>query len=500
MKGARILLSVVLGLTARLVLAQGYGGPVNFQGLEHVQLHSAAARGMAGVYSLRQPDLGSMFNQPAALGPLTSLAVSAGGLRRAERLEQEQNYAPVRYYPNLSLLLESLSFKIPDPNPEVPGFTPADTVQRPYDRIGPNWSRTDHGYKPLHLLVASPILRGGFKLVAGLGAVTYADLDYYYQNNNVLSPSILSQRPFPTLRPTDDNPLAVDWYQTVRSREGAVYAYGASLVGWVEKLHLSVGVSAAVLRGTSDDLERDLGRGKLTFFSNAFRADSVYWWVQRTGTSKFRGYDVTVGTALVAKHVGLGVSVKPPSEIRREYSGRIQTPGAGILRGADLFAGELAAGNRSVEKEDRLKLPWRGAVTMSLAPKQWLTLGFEYEFRPYGSARYVDPQGAESRPWLGSSPFRAGFEWSPRPWLSLRGGMRNEAEVFEPEGNHLPGEPVVYTAYSAGVGLRWANWRLDLAVESWERKYEDIWSSAISKNRQRVLAVLGQLSYAMGGW
>ncbi|MBC7185548.1 MAG: hypothetical protein H5U38_00790 [Calditrichaeota bacterium] len=488
MKELKVLPALILVLVARLALAQGYGGELTFQGMEHYQLHSAASRAMGGVTVAAQ-DVASMFNNPAMLAGIAGVGVSVAGAAFAHRQEQEQNYAPVRYYANLSLLLEGLTSGIPDPNPELPGFTPADTVQRPYDNIGPNWSRSSNGQYPLHLLAAVPFRVSEVQFTAGLGAVQYADLDHFYQHNNVLSPSILSQRPLPTMRPSDDNPLVVDWYQTVRSRRGSIWGYGFALAAQVQKLHSSFGVSGLLLRGESDDEEQYVGRGRLTFFANAFRADSVGWRLRKSGTSRFNGQELAVSWLLSGTHASLGLTVRPPAEIKREMSADVESVGLNEVNNASLVTGPPAGG------KDRLKLPWRGTAGLAITPKEWLTLGFEYELRPYKSARFVDSIGKESSPWLSSSPFRVGVELRASPWLALRAGMRNEAEVFEPEGNQLPGEPVTYSVYSCGASVTFRGVRMDLAVENALMKYQDIWSSAISKNSERRWIALGQLAY-----
>jgi hypothetical protein len=73
--------------------------------------------------------------------------------------------------------------------------------------------------------------------------------------------------------------------------------------------------------------------------------------------------------------------------------------------------------------------------------------------------------------------------------------MRGEAEVFEPEGNHIEGEPVTYTVYSAGVGVSFSGLCLDVAYENSSIKYQDIWASVISKNSERRQKIVAQLTY-----
>jgi opacity protein-like surface antigen len=470
-------------LFAGQMFAQGYGGVLTFQGLDHYALHSAGTRAAGGITIGVQQDIGSMFQNPATLTSIEAMNVSLGGMYWSSDIEQEQNYAPVRYYSNLSLLLEGLTAGIPDPDTSLVGFSPQDSVQRPYDQIGPDWSRSADNKIPLQLLLAVPASLGQVKIVTGIGAVKYSDLNHYYQHNNVLSPSILSQRPLPTLRPTDDNPLAVDWSQTIRSREGGINGYGMALAASVEKYNLSIGFSGLVLDGSSDDFEQQVSRGRLTFYSNAFRADSVHSIITKTGTSDFSGQEFTLSSIISGRYVSAGFSVKFPSTITRAYNMEIRTDTTGTVSVSTLAG------------KDKMELPWRGTIGLALTPGKNLTIGLEYEFHPYASASYIDTDGTESTPWLSSSLFRAGLVYQTASWLTLRGGMRGQAEVFEAEGNYIDDEPVVYTVYSAGLGLFYSNLRLDLTYEYSQMKYQDIWASAISKNSDQRHMIIGQISY-----
>lgn len=463
--------------------AQGYGGDLTFQGLDRQLLHSAAGRAMGGVSLGAGQEIGVMFQNPAALQSLTGIQLTLGGQMSTQDRSQEQNYAPVRYYPNLSLLLEGLSSQIPEPDTTIPGFTAQDSVQRQFDNIGPNWSRDADQQRPLQALLAIPFSLGNVKIVAGGGAVRYADLGHYYQNNNVLSPGILAQRPLPTLRPTDDNPVEVEWTQSIRSRTGSIRGYGIALAGSVK--NLTLGFSGMILEGNSDDYEQEVARGNLTFFSNAFRLDSVHSRIIKTGTSDYSGSELTLSSLVRGRHASLGFSVKLPATITRSYTMQVSTDTTG------------AAAVSTVEGEDKMKLPWRGAIELSLAPRENFTVGIAYEYRPYESAEYVDPDGVETSPWRSASLFRVGAAYRIAPWLTLRGGMRGDAEVFEPEGNQIIGDPVAYTIYSSGVGIGFAGVQLNLTYEYSNIKYQDTWASAISKNSERRQAVMTQVSYQL---
>ena len=467
------------------VFAQGYGGALTFQGVEHAMMYSAAGRAMGGVSVAVKQDIGLMFQNPATLQSIQGIQISLGGQTSSSDLEQEQNYAPVRYYSNLSLLLEGLTVYIPDPDTSLVGFTAMDTVQRPYDDIEPNWSKSNDQSLPLQALLAAPLSLGNFKVVAGIGAVRYADLEHYYQNNNVLSPGILSQRPLPTLRPTDDNPIEVDWLQTARSREGSIRGYGFALAGGMKKYNLSLGFSGMILDGSSDDFEQEVARGDLTFFSNAFRIDSVYSIVTSTGTSNYSGQEFTLSSIVSGRYVSLGLSVKLPTTITRSYTMQVSTDTTGT------------PSLSTIQGEDKLKLPWRGTIGLSLTPKENLTVGLEYDYRPYESVKYIDSDGAETTPWISAPLFRVGAEYRIAPWLALRGGMRGEAEVFEAEGNQIEGDPVAYTIYSAGIGGTFSGLSLNVAYEYSNMKYADTWASAISKNSNQRHTIIAQLLYQL---
>ncbi len=463
--------------------AQGYGGPLSFHGVNKVTLHSAGSRGMGGITIGIPGDVGLMFHNPASLHAIQGIRVSIGGSQRFSDQQQIQHYAPVRYYPNLSLLLEGLTDQIPDPDPSRFGFTPMDTVQRPFDEIGPNWSRSSNKNVPVQAMLAAPFSVGDFRLVAGIGVVEYADLNHYFQNNNVLTPSVLSQRPLPLPRPTDNNPVVADWSQSIRSREGSIHGYGFAFAAAGSESPVSFGISGLLIRGSTDDFESRIGRGRLTFFSNAFRLDSTYSRITKTGASDYSGAEFTFSAIVSGRYASLGLAATLPATITRKFSERIETD----VTGTPTIS--------TVDGEDKLELPWRGRIGLSLQPAEKLSLGMEYELRPYESATYIDAGGQESGPWLSSSLFRIGFEYRFSPWFALRGGMRGEAEVFEPEGNHIEGEPVIYTVYTAGIGLNFSGIQLNMAYEYASMKYEDIWGSAISKNGDKRHILFATVSY-----
>lgn len=465
-------------------LAQGYGMPLTMQGVDKNQLHSSASRAMGGTLFGLTGDAGLMFANPASLHDLQAIQLYLGGTHYASTVAQSQHYAPLKYYSNFSLLLEGLTASIPNPRPDTTRVLNAgDTVQRPYDSIGPNWSRSKSKTLPIHALLAVPLSAGEMKFAAGLGVVEYADLNNFYQNNNVLTPAILSERPIPTPRPPNDSiPTLVRWWQRLHSREGSLRGYGAAVSASLFD-HLSLGVSGMIIRGSADDLEQQISRGRMTFYTNFFRLDSLYGRITRTGTSDFRGSEFTISGMYRTGHVTFGFSAKPPTTITRTYATTLVVDTTGV------------ASSSAASGEDKMRLPWRGTLGIAIKPGERLLLGLEYEFRSFASAVYTQANGTESTPWLSAAVYHFGVQYMPADWLMLRGGLREQSEVFESEGNPIVGEPVSWTVYSAGVGVQLAGIRVNLTYEYALMKYQDVWGSAVSFNSDKRHTLSADISY-----
>jgi len=465
-------------LVGRAAPGQGYDNPLTVQGLDHVTLSSAASRAAGATIITAQNDVSLMFANPASLQSLQAPQISFGGMQQYDKTSQVQQFSPLKYYPNFSLLMEGLTGYIP--NPDTGGANAGDTVQRPFDNIGPNWSRTKDRGTPIQAFVAVPFSVMEMRFTLGAGVIEYADLNHFYQNNNVLSPSILSLRPVPVPRPTDS--MFVHWSQYYRSRQGAIRGYGGALSGSVTE-RISLGVSGMILKGSSDDAEQHVARGLLTFYPNYFRIDSVYGRLSQAGTSDYTGQEFTVSAVYRGPAISLGFSVKPPSTIKRTYSAQVRNDTTG------------STSVTTVSGSDKIRLPWRGTVGGSISMLRNLTLALEYEVRSYASATYTANDGTTSDPWLSSSEVHVGAEFTPLGWLTLRAGMRGQSEVFEETGNPLPGDPVTYTIYSAGFGIRYSGMRFNVAYEYGLMKYQDIWEGEININHSTRHSVIADVSY-----
>lgn len=483
------LLSLILFLPlAHKAFAQGFGMPLTIQGLDHFTMPSAASRGAGGITVGLQNNIGIMFLDPSSLQTLQGIQISFGGPVRYSDARQVQQYAPLKYYSNFSLLMEGLTGSIGTPDTsKLGGRIPnaGDSVQRPFDGFGPNWTRSKSKTPHIQVFGAIPFSVDDMKFAVGIGSVEYANLNWYFQNNNVLSPSILSVKQSTITLPVnnlDPTSIPVQWYQSFQSREGSIYGYGGALsVAVSEKL--AFGVSGMILKGNSDDNEERIERGRIVFYNSYFRLDSIYNRRTNSGTSEYSGQEFTFSGSYQSRHLGIGFSIKPPTTITRKFKGQQYTD----------TTGSTTVG--TANGEDKILIPWRGTIGLSIVLRENLTLGIGYELRSYAFAEYKKSDGTKTNPWLSSNLFHVGAEFIPLPWLALRAGVREQAEVFEPEGASLEGEPVSYAIYSVGAGVKIAGAHLDIAYEYSKMKYTDTWADAISMNSETCRNIIAEFSY-----
>jgi hypothetical protein len=476
-----------------MATAQGYDDPLTIQGIDHTTNPSAMSRSLGGITVGLKNDAGLMFLNPATLGSITGPQVVVGGSNFTVNSGQVQQYAPLKYYSNFSLLMEGLTGYIPNPtyDTSVHSNNAGDSVQRPFDSIGPDWTHFRNKNVPLQAMVAVPFFIGSQRFVVGGGMTEYANLNHYYQNNNILSPAIGSERPIPTPLPGSQDSVQVQWYQYLRSRDGSIRGFGGALSTSLSNA-LSVGFSTLVLSGSTDDYELHTGRGRLKFFGGSigyfFRNDSVYNHTQWKGTSDYSGTELTFSGQYRGKNVTIGASVKPAMTITRKYSTVLSVDTTGTAQ------------TTSISGEDKIKLPWRGSIGLSLAVRPEVTIGFEYEIRSYESAVYTSTDSVTANPWLSASIYHAGIEYVPVEWLALRAGVRGQTELFTPAGAPIGNDPAGYAVYSGGLGLSYSGVRLDLVYEYGRFNYDETWQTNVNLNSETHRSVAMSVSYTLPVW
>ena len=492
------ILCLCIGIFFQTLFAQTYNMPLTIQGLNNTTYTSAASRGLGGISLTVKNDVGLMFTNPASLQSLEGIQISVGGYRQYRTMDQTQMWFPSANYPNFSLLMAGLTdtltlpvidsatyaryFAVSSNNPSG-----ADTIFRQFDNILSNWQYKKNDNLPLQIFLAVPFTLAKMKFVAGAGSVEYANLNTYYQNNNVLNPDPGKLYPQPFNRPLDDSPTSavpIWWTQSLRKRIGSIYGYGGAISGALTT-RLNVGVSGMFLQGSSNDYESIVGRGLLDMRRTFFSLGRYYYMSYQSGNSDYKGQEFTLSSLYEGNNLTVGFALKLPSTMKREYTGTlfVQNP-------------DGTAASTITKVSDELKLPWRGSVGLGIAVRQNLSVKVEYEYLPFSTALYTKSDSS-SNPWLDSYKFKVGLEYTATSWLIARCGYNKHTEVFATENYYIPTDPLSSESYSIGVGVKYLEMQVDLAYEYAKVSYEDMWTTNINLNNDVRQSIVFSISYAL---
>jgi len=480
---------VLNAVIAYAMVAQDYNLPLSMEGLNHTTNTSVLSKSLGGVTIPLRKDVSLMFANPASLGTLDALTISVGAAQTSTSANQSQQWQPSTYFGNYSLLMDGSANNIYHSDTatsnkyKLPGNTtyyPGDTLWKSYDNIGPNWShdRSHSRFIP-NIFAAMPVKIMDINATVGIGYSEYANLDYFYQNNNSENPNpnelMIGQGIV-----KGDSTRRIDWYQSIRNREGSISSVGGAISVNITP-SLTAGVSVKYISGSTDDLEQTLGRGVIWFFwsgaanKNApyqsLRLDSVSYMSSLSGTSDYKGYETAISATYRGKDVTVGVTITLPTEIDRTFNG---TATSYTNKTMDFAAAPLSSVSVSTFQE--MDLPVKGNIGIGLQLRHNVYAAAEYEYDPYGNAKLITNHTTTTKPWLDGSSFHFGLMWEPVENYSLRFGYRRQSEVFQAQYSAIQNQPVSYTAYSAGLGIQLIKGlELNAAYEFYQRKYEDTW-------------------------
>ena len=454
-------LLVVLGPLS--VAAQDAAAPLALQGLDQQAVPGARARAMGSVQAAGLTTSSALFTNPAALAALDEAEVRLGGGLVAQRYRQDQTWVPDRLYLELSLIFEN--------DPTSPNPTKA------FDDIRPDWEHSQSAVRPTLGAVAAPLpfRLGGVALTAGLGVAQVADLGHYFQNNNALDPNIGSIRPQPIPRIQQGDSIMVNWSQFSRQREGALYGVTPALA--LQRGPFSLGLSATVLAGSSDDVERTRDRGLFTLrYQNRFSlAAPTEGETTTTGTSDYSGTRFALAAGYTAGPVATNVVWQPGYTLDRDWS---QSDGTGGT--------------------DRVEFPSALTLGAAVSPGSRVRLAADVSLGSLGDAdvRYAGAEEAVS-PWVSGTEVHLGAEVQATRWLALRGGYHEDARAFAPAGAALQEEPARADVFGTGLGLQFGGVVLDLTYELSRLRYDDLWLSNGNENRLTTHTVLVEAAYTL---
>ncbi|MBI5476185.1 MAG: hypothetical protein HY964_05540 [Ignavibacteriales bacterium] len=477
------LLTVLLLFTIFLNLsqAQNVADPLTYQGLEKFNTSDVRSRTMGGASVAAGAGVSSLFSNPAILGKLESIEFSVGGNWKKLNYEQSQRWNPNRFYADLSLMMENRFEGIKDP--EIIRDS-TDFLHKPFDKIKPGWEQSKTVASPSVITAGIPFELFGVKFGGGIGYSELFNLNHYYRNNNALNPYLGNYRPYPIPVVTQGDTLFVEWYQFIRQRKGAIYTITPA-IAVVPVDGVNLGISLAMLTGSSDDMQNRTERGHLRFLYNSYILDSVYSGSSINGTSDYSGIIPIIGLLIEQDYYSIGISLRPDATITRKWK-----------HVKESFVGN-SKNSVSETGSDKIKYPWFYTLGLAIRPSEKVNIGVDYAVQPYADAIYTPAQGNELYPWVSSKAFRVGIEYNYKKWLSLRAGAREEIEAFTPAGEGLIGDPASGAVYSAGVGLSFGNILVDCGYEYGTLKYNDMWQSNVNANSTDSHNVLLQVGYKL---
>lgn len=453
--------AAALTLGAPLASAQDVADPLTIQGLDQQEAPGARARAMGGVRAAGLTSSAALFTNPAALSSLDQAEVRLGGGLAARSYSQDQSWVPNRLYLELSLIFEN--------DPASPNPT------RAFDDIRPDWEEDQSSTRPTLGAVAVPLpfQAGGATFTAGLGVAQVANLDHYFQNNNALDPNIGSIRPEPIPRIQEGDSLMVGWQQFSRRREGSITGITPALA--VQRGPFSLGLSATVLTGSSDDTERTLDRGEFTLrYQNRFDlAAPTGGETITTGTSDYSGTRLALAGGYTTGALTASAVWQPGYTLDREWSHSDGTSGTDEVRYASAFT--IGAG---------------------LVPSSRFRLAADADLRALGSTE-VTTADTTTTPWVSGPVFRVGGEFQATPWLALRGGYHEAAAPFAPAGAALIEDPARADVFSTGLGFSYQGIDLDFTYEFSRLRYDDLWLSNANENAVTQNVFLFEAAYAL---
>ncbi|MBI5473139.1 MAG: outer membrane protein transport protein [Ignavibacteriae bacterium] len=483
--------AAALTLLTSFAFAQGADGTLALQGLDQRLLLDVRSRGMGGAVLAAGKNASVLFVNPASLAGISSIELRVAGIGMTTSQRQTQEWVPNRLYTGLSLMMED---KWGDIN--TPATTdPWEQLQKPFDTIGPNWSRKNNQLRPLSLALAMPVQIAEIPVVFGIGGSRAIDLDHFFQNNNVTDPLLGRYRPTPIRELTASETLRVRWYQFTRKREGSIWgvtpAVGVSFSG------LSIGASGTYYTGSSDDVEQRLDRGFLTFSYNRFRIqDTVKYASARTGSSTYSGFGGTLAVKFEQPRFSVAATLQLPYTLKRKYTRTFRsTESVLINRASD--SSVTTTINLDDTGTENIRYPLTYSLGVLLKPSDRWAIAFDYDVRRLDRVEYTLNDGTMSRPWVDGASFRVGAEYSCCDGLALRAGYREVPQAFSPDGAALIGDPAVMTVLSFGAGLNLLGIEIDAAYEYANLKYQDLWQSNVNYNTLTQHRVMLEFGYKL---
>jgi long-subunit fatty acid transport protein len=308
-------------------------------------------------------------------------------------------------------------------------------------------------------------------------------------------------RPDPKIITKPIDTVSAQWYQYIRERKGTVYGITPGVAVPLFP-GLTLGGSATILTGSSDDNEQRVERGHIYLATNNkatandFMLDTAYYQQSKVGTSSYSGKIFTVGLMFQQDRYSIGVTVKPSYTLTRSWDRDVNSLDT-TKKPFPVRVDSLTRRSYHESGQEDLKFPMAYSLGIVLTPTDKWTIAFDYEVRNLADMELTSSMSdSVSHPWVSNSAtMRFGAEYRVSDMLALRGGYREDIQAFSPDGSAVIDEPARGGIYSLGAGFTIGNILIDLAYEYSVLKYQDIYQSNVNYNAREQHQFIMEVAY-----
>ncbi len=480
------LLGVLFSLPA-VLMSQGNGDPLGFQGLSSLNVFSAQALAQGNTYIAQTGDVNSLFNNPAGLGDINRLQISITGKSSQWKQHENQYWTESRLHPLLPAILDGRYV----PDPQFNGMTDdvlvdsmsTDDYATPvigYDQFSPevaDWNDNYSSQSPVNnISLAIPLKIMGKSLVLAAGLTRSYDIYEYDRNDTYLNPHF-GDRTNPVILAAPDS-MVMNWFKYERMRVGGINDLTAGLALKLSD-HLQLGLSMQNLYGESDDhLEMD----KMGYFlfpttdNFAFTYDTMT--VVQSGNSTYSGFSSKFGILFNYKQFDLGFCVTSPYTITRDWDYTIE-----------FFENDTII-TKNINGQDQIDLPITIALGAKIEPKNRLSISFDIGFNPYSQTNFSYTDTSFNHTifqldtirlnWVDQTTFGIGMKYGITPGISVMTGYRSVPDVFIPNRAAFRHKGPEMESVSAGISVAFPFGQIDLGYEYRFLKYYDSWETNLN--------------------
>ncbi len=465
----------ILALSGK-INAQHNGDPLSYQGILNHQIGINAVA-MGGAFVSQAGEIDALFTNPAGLTGIHNVQLTMSAVNYNKTVRENNVWYPGAPQKNLSLLMDGLLTLRPEQSgvwesdlgdPTSPNAWTLDQFAQPvmgkypYSEDVADFERTLNDNSVNNFALAVPFTLAGKTMVAA-AAYQRQIIREHDWNGSHLDPHFGTSELLP-----DVDTLKVNWSEFNRKRSGALNHWTLG-VSYPVTRHISVGLSVNQLFGETDDQLSLAHKGFFLMDNVGTTGDwsftSEPWQNDVSGTSKFSSTSFNFGLLWTQKNFNLGVNIKSPATIKREWEYQ------------RTINDESSSFNSDSSGVDKLELPTIYSLGISFKPTTQIIFSLQYEFLPLGNTTYnfEDDVITTEQKWVDQQFIRAGVKFNPIGSLALMAGVWEQSEAFVPTGNAISERGPISRGYTVGLSYKIFIGQFIVAFSNRQLKYYDIY-------------------------